>query len=268
MSLRSLLFLWSLSFLKLVVRSAQQDKPNRPDKPDRPAPLVARVSIWFLLSVSSLLFIAPDRRDRPDRPDQPDEPAPRLAPPARRALLALCRTEIHHSSVNIQHFGPPPSEGVVIYQRERERRGMPPASLTDLPEQGQVTEWPRSVTSRGTPSKAVRAETFWNSSSRMLKKSASGVLTSLRGSTYRSVRLASSLAAALLDGLFEHPEVIVALAPSEIVQRCFMINQVFPQPLSHGCANRDSSVSSSVPSQDAGWGPRHYGECRGAHSLT
>jgi flagellar L-ring protein precursor FlgH len=38
----------------------------------------------------------------------------------------------------------------------------------------------------------------------MLKKTASGVLASLRGSTYRSVRLASSLAAALLDGLFEH----------------------------------------------------------------
>jgi hypothetical protein len=43
------------------------------------------------------------------------------------------------------------------------------------------------------------------SSSRMLKKPASVVLASLRGSTYRSVRLASSLAAALLDGLFEHP---------------------------------------------------------------
>ena len=42
-------------------------------------------------------------------------------------------------------------------------------------------------------------------SSRMLKKSASGVLASLRGSTYRSVRLASLLAAALLNGLFEHP---------------------------------------------------------------
>jgi hypothetical protein len=39
----------------------------------------------------------------------------------------------------------------------------------------------------------------------MRKKSASGVLASLRGSTYRSVRLASSLAAALLDGLFAHP---------------------------------------------------------------
>ncbi|HKO31675.1 MAG TPA: hypothetical protein VJU54_11085, partial [Nitrospiraceae bacterium] len=41
--------------------------------------------------------------------------------------------------------------------------------------------------------------------SRMLKKSSSGVLASLKDSTYRSVRLASSLAAALLDGLFEHP---------------------------------------------------------------
>jgi hypothetical protein len=39
----------------------------------------------------------------------------------------------------------------------------------------------------------------------MLKKSASGVLASLRSSTYRGVRLASSLAAALLNGLFEHP---------------------------------------------------------------
>ena len=41
--------------------------------------------------------------------------------------------------------------------------------------------------------------------SRMLKKSASFVLVSLRGSTYQSVRLASSLAAAALDGHFEHP---------------------------------------------------------------
>jgi len=41
--------------------------------------------------------------------------------------------------------------------------------------------------------------------SRMLKKSASGVLASLRGSTYRSVRLTPSLAAVLLDSLFEYP---------------------------------------------------------------
>ena len=39
----------------------------------------------------------------------------------------------------------------------------------------------------------------------MLKKPPSDVLAALRGSTYRSVRLAPSLAAALLDGLFEHP---------------------------------------------------------------
>jgi hypothetical protein len=52
------------------------------------------------------------------------------------------------------------------------------------------------------------------STNRMLKKTASGVLASLRDSTYRSVRLASSLAAALLDGLFEHPEAMLALRPS------------------------------------------------------
>jgi len=47
----------------------------------------------------------------------------------------------------------------------------------------------------------------------MLKKSASGVLASLRGSTYRSVRLASSLAAALLDSLFEHPAGVSCSCP-------------------------------------------------------
>ncbi|NOS78488.1 MAG: hypothetical protein HOP35_11135 [Nitrospira sp.] len=56
--------------------------------------------------------------------------------------------------------------------------------------------------------------------SKMLKKAASGVpclrrsasrrqVVALRGSTYRSVRLASLLAAALLDGLFEHPAVVL-----------------------------------------------------------
>ena len=48
---------------------------------------------------------------------------------------------------------------------------------------------------------------------RMLKKSTSIVLASLRGSTYRSVRLASSLAAALLDGLFEHPAAMESSRP-------------------------------------------------------
>ena len=41
---------------------------------------------------------------------------------------------------------------------------------------------------------------------RMLKKAASFVLASLRGSTYRKeYAFASSLAAASLTGLFEHP---------------------------------------------------------------
>jgi len=39
----------------------------------------------------------------------------------------------------------------------------------------------------------------------MLNKTASSVLASPRGSMYRSVRLASSLATALLNGLFEYP---------------------------------------------------------------
>ncbi len=44
--------------------------------------------------------------------------------------------------------------------------------------------------------------------SRMLKKSASRVLATLRGLTYRTVRLASTLAA-LPHGLFEHPAHVV-----------------------------------------------------------
>jgi hypothetical protein len=55
----------------------------------------------------------------------------------------------------------------------------------------------------------------------MLKKSTSFVLASLRGSTYRSVRLASSLAAALLDGLFEYPAwrspVVLDVRTSEVL---------------------------------------------------
>jgi hypothetical protein len=50
----------------------------------------------------------------------------------------------------------------------------------------------------------------------MLKKSPSGVLASLRGSTYRSVRLTSSLAAALLDSPFEHPDLLCINGKSKI----------------------------------------------------
>jgi hypothetical protein len=50
---------------------------------------------------------------------------------------------------------------------------------------------------------------------------------SLRGSTYRSVRLASSLTAALLDGLFEHPEPVLTSAPSGRFQRHFVYKSSF-----------------------------------------
>jgi hypothetical protein len=63
----------------------------------------------------------------------------------------------------------------------------------------------------------------------MLKKSASGVLASLRGSTYRSVRFASSLTAALLDGHFEHPGVDRVVRPSVIFSGGLYINRVFQQ---------------------------------------
>jgi hypothetical protein len=54
----------------------------------------------------------------------------------------------------------------------------------------------------------------------MLKKPASGVLTSLGDSTYRSVQpRASLLAEALLDSRFEHPHAIQAAAPYIRFQR-------------------------------------------------
>src|SRR5437016_10155644 len=68
--------------------------------------------------------------------------------------------------------------------------------------------------------------------SRMLKKSASFVLASLKSSTYRSVRLASSLTAALLDGLFEHPLTIQALSPPYYHSTVSHKNRVFPQTAS------------------------------------
>src|SRR5437016_12161846 len=58
--------------------------------------------------------------------------------------------------------------------------------------------------------------------SRMLKKSASFVLASLRSSTYRSVRLASSLAAALLNGLFVHPAWHSPVVPDEQVREALV----------------------------------------------
>jgi flagellar L-ring protein precursor FlgH len=106
----------------------------------------------------------------------------------------------------------------------------------------------------------------------MLKKSASGVLASLRGSTYRSVRLASSLAAALLDSLFEHPAgrplVVLVNWPlnfyrSTTVYAHYPSNLTFPAVmtatiltvmlLSYGCASSSPKVVSTltVPSLPA-----------------
>ena len=88
-------------------------------------------------------------------------------------------------------------------------------------------------------------------SSRMLKTSASGVLVSIRGSPYRSVRLASSLTAALLDGLFEHPETILPSTPFGRFQRHFVHKSSFPQTARHrGSINLDL-----VDSHRAGCGP-------------
>ena len=53
------------------------------------------------------------------------------------------------------------------------------------------------------------------------------VLVSLRGSTYRSVRLASSLTAALLDGPLEHPEPVLESAPYERFLRHFVYKSSF-----------------------------------------
>ena len=69
-------------------------------------------------------------------------------------------------------------------------------------------------------------------SSRMLKKLAGGVLASLRGSTYRSVRLASSLAAALLDDLFEHPAWWTPVFPDVQISEIRRAHRIFPQPAS------------------------------------
>src|SRR6185369_7076952 len=75
---------------------------------------------------------------------------------------------------------------------------------------------------------------------RMLKKSASFVLASLRSSTYRSVRLASSLAAALLDGLFEHPAWCASVIHN--IQTKY-------RPMKFQPANRTITVLSATPSQ-------------------
>ena len=62
----------------------------------------------------------------------------------------------------------------------------------------------------------------------MLKKTASCVLASVRGSTDRSVRLASSLAAALLDSLFEHPAPHIPLIQTLRIEQIQAYRQHLP----------------------------------------
>jgi len=67
----------------------------------------------------------------------------------------------------------------------------------------------------------------------MLKKSASFVLASLRGSTYRSVRLASSLTAALLNGFFEYPSWHSPVALDVQINDILHAHIVFPKPVNN-----------------------------------
>jgi len=67
-------------------------------------------------------------------------------------------------------------------------------------------------------------------SRRMLKKSASSVLASLRGSTYRSVRLASSLAAALLGSFLSLLCDVFLVSLNLQSNEVLACTQSFPQP--------------------------------------
>jgi hypothetical protein len=75
-----------------------------------------------------------------------------------------------------------------------------------------------------------------DSPNKMLKKSASGVLASLRGSTYRSVHLSSLLAAALLDGILSILLGVLLLSQTCGPSKLSRADIVFPKParLQHG----------------------------------
>src|SRR5438552_984686 len=113
---------------------------------------------------------------------------------------------------------------------------------------------------------------------RMLKKSASGVLASLRSSTYRSVRLASSLAAVLLDGLFEHPvrhSHVAATSDPWYLDRAII---VFPQPAKGAArvhstarverAHSDRARSGSKGSAWVSFHPFHRGSSASTEGLA
>ena len=78
-----------------------------------------------------------------------------------------------------------------------------------------------------------RSRSFSIRYSRMLKKPASFVLASFRSSTYpRGYASGPSLAAALLDELFEHPAGVATLVPYVPVLEALLRETGIPQP--HG----------------------------------
>jgi hypothetical protein len=63
----------------------------------------------------------------------------------------------------------------------------------------------------------------------MLKKATSSVLASLRPSTYpRGYAFGSSLAAALLDGLFEHPAWCATVVSDGQVNKMMLLDSLLP----------------------------------------
>jgi hypothetical protein len=87
----------------------------------------------------------------------------------------------------------------------------------------------------------------------MLKKSASSVLASFRHSTYpRGYAFESSLAAALLNGLFEHPEGMFAYCAIHADHRSSSVLQWLFRSLlaritdEHFCSNRRSGTTTSL----------------------
>mgnify|MGYP001557995201 FL=1 len=111
----------------------------------------------------------------------------------------------------------------------------------------------------------------------MLKQSASGVLASRRSSTYRSVRLASSLAAALLDGLFDHPAGRDGMMRARVTeQRRVMMPGAVGRTLAGLCALLwvAGSVSAAYGSLTPQWttphcpqGASHHGQHSQSHCV-
>ena len=130
----------------------------------------------------------------------------------------------------------PMSPGPANPGRRSPRAEKHSADLTTKPQTGKPRSPAPAAAANPTivRSSLVSASTVPNNcTSRMLKKSASFVLASLRGSTYRSVRLATSLATALLDGLFEHPGWYSPAVPDVRTSEVLAYPHSFPQTANH-----------------------------------